>query len=70
MIFSQPIAAYQYYTNGLIDFDFLIPMISATFVGGIISAVILSKIHSKKLEVFLKYLSVGLVIYLIAGFFT
>jgi uncharacterized membrane protein YfcA len=70
MIFSQPIAAYQYYTNGLIDLNFLIPMISTTFVAGIISAVILNKIHSKKLEIFLKYLSVGLVVYLIAGLFT
>jgi uncharacterized membrane protein YfcA len=70
MIFSQPIAAYQYYANGLIDLNFLIPMISATLLGGVISAIILNKIHSNKLETFLKYLSVGLVIYLIVGFFT
>lgn len=69
-IFSQPIAAYQYYANGLIDFNFLIPMFSATLIGGIISAIILNKIHSKKLETFLKYLSVGLVVYLIVGIFT
>lgn len=66
-IFSQPIAVYQYYTNGLIDFNFLIPMFSATLIGGVIAASILNKIHSKKLETFLKYLSVGLIVYLIFG---
>jgi len=65
MLFSQPFAAYKYYINGLIDFNFLVPMILATFIGGMISAFLLHKIHSKKLEIFLKYLSVGLVIYLI-----
>ena len=70
MFFSQPIAAYQYYLNGLIDFRFLIPMFSATLLGGLISAIILDKIHSQKLETLLKYLSLALVIYLIAGFFT
>lgn len=68
MLFSQPIAVYEYYKHGLIDIDFLIPMITATLIGGIISALILDKIHSDKLEQFLKYLSVGLVFYLIIGF--
>lgn len=68
MFFSQPIAAYQYYSHDLIDLNFLIPMIIATLIGGMISAVVLDKIHSNKLEIFLKYLSVGLVGYLIMGF--
>ena len=68
MLFAQPVGAYQYITHSLIDFNFLIPMIIATTIGGIISAIILDKIHSDKLEHFLKYLSVFLVIYLIFGF--
>lgn len=67
LFFSQPIAAYKYYKSGLIDMNFLVPMIIATFTAGIISAFVLEKIHSKKLEIVLKYLSICLVIYLLIG---
>ncbi len=68
-IFSQPVAAYQYYKNDLLDFDFLIPMICAALVAGAISANLLHKIHFEKLEKVLKCLSVFLVIYLIFSLF-
>lgn len=66
-LFAQSIAVSQYYENGLIDLNFLIPMITATFLWWIICALLLDKIHSDKLEQFLKYLSVLLVWYLIFG---
>lgn len=65
MIFSQPIALYNYYSSWLLDLKFLIPMIFATLISWLIAWTLLSKIHSKVLEKILKYLSVGLVIYLI-----
>jgi len=67
MLFSQPVAVYQYWANGLIDFDFLIPMLGATLCGGFLAGKLLDKIHSEKLETFLKYLSVALVGYLVWG---
>lgn len=66
-VISQPIAVYRYYNSGLIDFTYLIPMFIATLVSGFISAKILNNLHSSKLENFLKYLSIGLVLYLING---
>ena len=65
--FSQPIAVYQYYVHGLLDMYFLIPMIIATTIGGMISAYLLSNIQSEKMEHVLKYLSVGLVVYLVVS---
>ncbi|PCI27723.1 hypothetical protein COB55_05195 [Candidatus Wolfebacteria bacterium] len=67
MFFSQPVALYKYHAAGLIDWSFLLPMMTATIVGGVISALVLNRIHSKKLESFLKYLSIVLVVYLIFG---
>lgn len=64
-LFAQSIAVRQYYVNWLLDIEFLIPMIIATFLGWMICATVLEKIHSEKLEQFLKYLSVVLVWYLI-----
>jgi uncharacterized membrane protein YfcA len=68
-MFSQPVAAYEYYVNGLLDFRFLIPMTVAAFISGSIASKLLHKIKSKKLEDFLKFLSVILTFYLIFSLF-
>jgi uncharacterized membrane protein YfcA len=68
-VFAQVFAVHQYYQNGLLDMNFVIPMFTATVVWWIICATLLEKIHSEKLEKFLKYLSVLLVIYLIYWLF-
>lgn len=64
-LFAQSVAVHQYYLNWLLDISFLIPMIIATLIWGTLCATLLEKIHSDKMEKFLKYLSVLLVWYLI-----
>jgi len=65
MFISQPVAAYNYYVNDLLNLQFLFPMLLSAISAGLISAFILGKIHSTKLKKILKYLSVFLVIYLV-----
>ena len=68
-VFSHPWSAYQYYVHGLLDLNFFIPMALAAFLSGMIAGMILNKINTKKLEIFLKYFSFVLVVYLIFGVF-
>ncbi len=67
MLFSQSAAVYQYWAHGLIDWSFLGPMLVVTLFGGMLAGTLIEKIHSEKLETFLKYLSLGLVVYLVWG---
>ncbi len=65
--FTQPFVAYQYFQAGLVDLKLVTPMVCATLLAGIISGLILNKLHSHKLERLLKYLSILLVLYLAYG---
>lgn len=67
--FSKPIAIYEFYNSWLLDLNFFIPMAFSTFIAWIFAWTILEKVHYKKLELFLKYISLVLVWYLIYWMF-
>lgn len=69
MTISQPFATLGYIQHGLVNLDFLFPMIASTFASGLIAGYLVHRIHSDILNGILKYVSVFLVLYLVYGLF-
>lgn len=68
-VFARTLGTYEYMRLWLLDFDFFIPMFVTAFASGIIVGSLVHKIQSNTLNMFLKYFSVLLALYLIMQLF-